>query len=208
MHLLGDRIRTYGLTPTNDTIRMIDIPHWDFEWQDFYMFKNMVKVPTGSSLHADGAFNNTAANDHNPNDPAITVYPGLNTTDEMFLVYFHHLPYQQGDENYNIEEMTSLSVEEMLVNPTDPNLTVYPNPMNNQVTVDVKGSVNENRVSAAVYDLSGRKVCDLARGKKFTGSTSLKWNGENEQKAVVDNGVYIVSAVLNGERHHLKIVKR
>ncbi len=208
MHLLGDRIRTYGLTPTNDTIRMIDIPHWDFEWQDFYMFKNMVKVPSGSSLHADGAFNNTAANDHNPNNPAITVYPGLNTTDEMFLVYFHHLPYEQGDENYNIEEMTSLSVEEMLVNPIDPNLTVYPNPMTHQVTVDVKGSVNENTLSATVYDLSGRKVSDLARGKKFTGTTSLKWNGENEQQAEVDNGVYIVSVVLNGERHHHKIVKR
>ena len=44
MHLIGRSIKAYGLTPTNDTIKFIDIPKWDFHWQGFYNFKNDKKL--------------------------------------------------------------------------------------------------------------------------------------------------------------------
>lgn len=203
MHLLGDHIKSYGLDPSNDTIRLIDIPHWDFEWQDFYIFKNMVKIPANSSLHAEGAFNNTAANDHNPNNPAITVYPGLNTTDEMFLVYFHYLLYQPGDENHDLEEMTSLSLQEMVSTEKLSNISIYPNPTSDFVNIEIEGNQSENNVSASVYDLNGRLVKQLVNGAKFSGKTTLKWNGEKSQ-----SGVYIVSIVLNGNHYSQRIVKQ
>ena len=30
---------------------------------------------------------------------------GLNTADEMMLVYFHYMLYQNGDENYNMDSL-------------------------------------------------------------------------------------------------------
>jgi uncharacterized protein YdeI (BOF family) len=207
MHLLGDHIKSYGLDANDDTIRMIDIPHWDFEWQDFYMFKNMVKIPANSTLHADGAFNNTATNDHNPNNPAITVNPGLNTTDEMFLVYFHYLVYQQGDENYNIEDLTSLSVASYIDNDETEGLRVYPNPLADQLTVEIEGKSGENKVSAAIYDLQGRRVSTLAQGLSFTDKVNLNWNS-NQGPVNISSGVYFLSVRLNGKLMEKKIVKR
>jgi hypothetical protein len=200
---LGDNIRSYGLDPVNDTIRLIDIPHWDFDWQDFYLFKNLVKIPANSTLHAEGAFNNTAANEHNPNNPAIAVYPGLNTTDEMFLVYFHYLLYQPGDENYDIEEMTSLSLQEMVSTEELSNINIYPNPTTDIINIDIEGQQSGNNVSASVYDLNGRLVEQLVKGKKFSGTTTLNWNGEESK-----SGVYIVSIVLNGRHYSQRIVKQ
>ena len=40
MHLIGKSIKAYCVTPTNDTIHLIDIPEWDFHWQYFYQFQN------------------------------------------------------------------------------------------------------------------------------------------------------------------------
>jgi hypothetical protein len=203
MHLLGDHIKSYGLDPSNDTIRLIDVPHWDFEWQDFYIFKNLVRIPANSTLHAEGAFNNTAANDHNPNNPAITVYPGLNTTDEMFLVYFHYLLYQPGDENYDLEEMTSLSLQEMVSNEQISNISVYPNPTHDVSNIKITGDQLENNLSVSVYDLNGRLITPLVRGKKFSGTTTLVWDDADSQ-----SGVYIVSIMLNGRHYSQRIVRQ
>ncbi len=206
MHLLGDHIRSYGLDTNNDTIRMIDIPHWDFEWQDFYMFKNMVRIPANSTLHADGAFNNTASNDHNPNNPAITINPGLNTTDEMFLVYFHYMVYQPGDENYNIEDLTSLSVTSFIEEDPSGLINVFPNPVSEQLSVEVSGKSGENIVSAAIYDLQGRLIKTLAQGKTFSNKTTLMWDS-NDGLIKTSSGIYFLSVRLNGELMEQKIVK-
>ena len=32
-------IGVYSIKPGQDTTRLIHIPHWDFDWQDFYKFK-------------------------------------------------------------------------------------------------------------------------------------------------------------------------
>lgn len=206
MHLLGDHIRSYGLDSNNDTIRMIDIPHWDFEWQDFYMFKNMVRIPANSTLHADGAFNNTATNDHNPNNPAITVYPGLNTTDEMFLVYFHYLPYQSGDENYNIEELTSLSLEEYVEPSTNTILTVVPNPVEDQFSVEVDGKSGENKISASIYNLQGQHIQTLMNGYSFSDKTTINWSYQTGGQSL-KSGVYFLSVRLNDELISTKFIK-
>ncbi|MEX2483780.1 MAG: FlgD immunoglobulin-like domain containing protein [Brumimicrobium sp.] len=208
MHLLGKNIRSYALTPTNDTIRLIDVPRWDFHWQDFYVYKNLVKIPGGTSMHAEGNFDNTVNNTHNPNNPPQTVYPGLNTTDEMFLVYFHFLLYEEGDEDYDLEEMTSLSLKEMLPKSSNTSFSVYPNPTKGETTIDVKGDQAENNMSVSIYDMNGRLIKVLAQGMSFTGKKSLIWDGTGKNGATVQNGIYHVSVRLNGNHYSQRIVKQ
>jgi len=100
MHLLGKDMKIYAVTPLNDTINLIKINKWDFEWQYSYFFEKFLKIPAGSIIYAIGNYDNTVS-PSNPNP--ITVQSGFNTQDEMFIGGFQFLPYQLGDENISID---------------------------------------------------------------------------------------------------------
>ena len=100
MHLLGKDLICYAVTPSNDTINIVKINNWDFEWQGDYYFEKFLKVPAGSIIYAKGNYDNTAS-PSNPNP--VMVQSGFNTEDEMFVFIFQFLPYQLGDENISIE---------------------------------------------------------------------------------------------------------
>ena len=100
MHLLGKDMVIYAVTPLNDTVNLIKINNWDFEWQPTYFFERFLKIPAGSIIYANGSYDNTISlSNTNP----VGVYSGLNTQDEMFIGGFQYLPYQLGDENISIE---------------------------------------------------------------------------------------------------------
>jgi hypothetical protein len=97
-HLLGKSWEIYALDPMNDTIPIIRINNWDFDWQSFYTPEYMLHIPAGSELYAKCVYDNTSENPDNPNDPPQTVYWGEGTFDEMFYVPIRFIPYQEGDE--------------------------------------------------------------------------------------------------------------
>ena len=106
MHLLGKSFKAYAIAPNGDTIRLISIPRWDFNWQYFYTFKKMVKIPKGSTMIAEGDYDNTRQNLNNPFSPPRLVRDNngsMKATDEMFQFIVSYLPYQPGDENISLE---------------------------------------------------------------------------------------------------------
>lgn len=106
MHLLGKSFKAYALKPDGDTIRLISIPKWDFNWQYFYTFKKMVKIPKGSTIVAEGVYDNTRKNLNNPFSPPrrVTDQDGsMRATDEMFQFIITYLIYQPGDEFISLE---------------------------------------------------------------------------------------------------------
>ena len=96
-HLVCTSMRSYAVTPAGDTIRLIDIPRWDFNWQGFYDFRTPVFIPAGSQLHGFATYDNTVNNPRNPNNPPQTVTAGEATTDEMMLFYFAYTPGTPAD---------------------------------------------------------------------------------------------------------------
>ncbi|MGY8989896.1 MAG: hypothetical protein ACKVJA_06525, partial [Flavobacteriales bacterium] len=98
--LLGKDIVFYAVTALNDTINVIRINNWNFEWQGDYYFEKFLKIPAGSIIYAKGNYDNTISST-NPNP--VSVQSGFNTEDEMFVGIFQFLPYQLGDENISIE---------------------------------------------------------------------------------------------------------
>lgn len=106
MHLIGRTFKTYAVKNTSpfDTIRFVDIPEWDFHWQDNFVFQNALKVPNGYTLKATAFYDNTTNNPDNPSSPPQNVSAGEFTTDEMMMVFFSYLPYQTGDENLIIDK--------------------------------------------------------------------------------------------------------
>ena len=118
MHLLGKDIQCFALTPTNDTINLIRIKNWDFEWQGAYLYKKFLKIPAGSIIYASASYDNTTSIT-NPNP--VYVQSGLNTDDEMFVVIFQFLDYQLGDENIVIEDFYITNIFDQPIN-SDKNL--------------------------------------------------------------------------------------
>lgn len=106
MHLIGRTFKTYAVKNTSlfDTIRFVNIPEWDFHWQDNFVFQNALKIPNGYSLKATAFYDNTSNNPDNPSSPPQNVSAGEATTDEMMMVFISYLPYVNGDENLIIDK--------------------------------------------------------------------------------------------------------
>ena len=106
MHLIGKTFKAYAVTMLGDTIPLVDIPEWDFNWQDFYRFKSIIKIPAGSILHAEASYDNTNANPNNPNYPAkaMAFETGMDESNEMMRLVLLYLPYREGDESINLDK--------------------------------------------------------------------------------------------------------
>lgn len=79
-------------------IPLISIPSWDFNWQGFFTFPHLTKLPQGYTLHGEATYDNTASNPFNPSDPPQWVTFGEGTEDEMFFVFLDLVAYWEGDE--------------------------------------------------------------------------------------------------------------
>ncbi len=105
MHRLGRSFTVWAETPSKDTIKLCRIPDWDFDWQDFYLFKNPVHIPAGSVLNAIAIFDNTPANPNNPFYPPrdAPFEVGMDDTNEMMRLVLLALEYRKGDEKIRLE---------------------------------------------------------------------------------------------------------
>ena len=105
MHLLGKSFKAYAVIPKGDTIPIIHIPNWDFNWQYFYTFRKLLKIPKGSLMIAEGVYDNTTKNLLNPFTPPQLISDNkgsMKTTDEMFQFIVSYVPYKDGDENIDL----------------------------------------------------------------------------------------------------------
>ena len=200
MHLIGKEIGAYGIKPGQDTVRLIHIPHWDFDWQDFYKFKYLQKLPAGSKLRAYGKFDNTASNIHNPFSPPQSIQFGLNTTDEMFVTYIQYLPYEEGDENHDLSELSTLGLNEIVEN-DETQITAFPNPFFEE-GIQLVFNDKSQYISVIIYDAMGKEMVQFKNLK----NNKLFWNGQSNG-ASVRPGIYYVSANVNGRFLNKRIIK-
>lgn len=95
MHLIGKSVKITltpprrGDAPHNPprgkTETLIDIPDWDYNWQEIYYLKTPLKVSAGTQFDIEAVFDNSADNPKNPNDPPRDVHFAEQTTDEMLF---------------------------------------------------------------------------------------------------------------------------
>jgi hypothetical protein len=61
---------------------VLSVPHYDFNWQTYYIFTKPLAVPKGSRLEAIAHYDNSENNPSNP-DPKVAVHWGEQTWQEM-----------------------------------------------------------------------------------------------------------------------------
>jgi len=102
-HHLCKNMLAYAVTPSGDTIRLLRINNWKFNWQLTYRFDKYRKIPQGSEIHFFATFDNTSDNPENQHNPPKDVYASFMADDEMMELFLLHLKYQPGDERKIIQ---------------------------------------------------------------------------------------------------------
>jgi len=81
-HLRGKSWHYRLIYPDGRSEVVLDVPHYDFNWQTWYTFSKPLAVPKGSRLEATADYDNSVNNPSNPN-PKVDVRWGDQTWDEM-----------------------------------------------------------------------------------------------------------------------------
>lgn len=195
MHLLGQNWHVYSVLGS-DTTNLIKIDEWDFNWQGVYNYKRFQKIPQGSTLHAWATYDNTSNNPLNPNDPPKLVTWGEKTTDEMFFLPVSYVPYREGDEDIDLEGVSST------YNPPsqekgDRLLAPWPNPAVSSIDIrfDMKKS---SEVTISIFNIEGKRMSTVSRDEPFTAGNHVV-NHNIEQFGL---GTYFIEFVSNGIKQY------
>ena len=87
MHLRGKAFRYTAKYPDGKSEILLDVPNFDFNWQNGYMFPEPKFIPRGTVIECVAHFDNSEGNFANP-DPDKTVRWGDQTWDEMMIGYY------------------------------------------------------------------------------------------------------------------------
>lgn len=167
MHLIGTKAKSYAITPKGDTIKLIAIDDWDFNWQGSYTFKKLIKIPKGAKVYYEAEYDNTANNPLNPNNPPRVVRWGENTTDEMFLCYFFGILYLPSDENISLETSNPTSLIDESFSIPSPAAIIIPNPMQYHGILSWTAP-KDGDYSISITDITGAVVQTIASNTFFT----------------------------------------
>ncbi len=201
MHLIGSSIKSYAFAPgaPNDTIRLINIPKWDFHWQGMYFFPKVKKVVNGTSLRGEAYYDNTLNNPFQPNNPPQLVTLGEGTGNEMMLIYFVYTYYLNGDENIVQDSTVAfVSVED---NNIIGDVQLFPNPSKDQTQLLLQ-FFNSQDIDITLSDVTGRCVKQIAA--KYRVSEMI--NNFTFSTSDLPDGLYVVHIVAGGEQRSLKLL--
>jgi peroxiredoxin len=87
MHLRGSAFRYTAELPGGRREILLDIPRYDFAWQNAYVLEKPFTLPKGAKMVCDAVFDNSEENLSNPN-PKSWVRWGDQTWEEMMIGYF------------------------------------------------------------------------------------------------------------------------
>lgn len=85
-HYIGKEMTVTATLPDGSSKPLLSVPDWDFNWQDFYQYKDPIVLPKGTRLDATLRYDNSAGNRRNPSNPPRRVLWGEQSFDEMGTV--------------------------------------------------------------------------------------------------------------------------
>jgi hypothetical protein len=94
-HLRGVRWRYTLEKPDGTSEVILDVPHYDFNWQTYYLFEKPLEIPAGGRIVSMAWYDNTTSNKNNP-DPTKDVRWGDQTWEEMqYTAFMYSVPSRQ-----------------------------------------------------------------------------------------------------------------
>lgn len=201
-HLVGVRWIVFAITPAGDTINLVKVPEWDFNWQGTYSFKSPIVLESGTQLHAWGKYDNTTNNPFNPFNPPKTIQWGENTTDEMYYLPFAWVDYQAGDENLILDPTSPTGIND---NPAFQNITnklypIAPNPANDKVKIGFT-LAESGKVNLAAFNMVGQQMNHLIENRTYMEGQHIM---EMDVKDL-SSGLYNIVLEINEKKYTQKL---
>jgi hypothetical protein len=159
-HKLGKHWKVYAIKPNGDTVPLINIKDWDFNWQGSFAFKNLIHLPQNSVIHAFAEYDNTINNPLNPNNPPQNISWGENTSDEMYYLPMSYITYQQGDENLILEATPTGISNPQFYSIKNQLYPVAPNPATDKLSIGFT-LAESGKVYLRIYNNSGQQVATV-----------------------------------------------
>jgi hypothetical protein len=97
-HYLARECRVWAKTPDGKELPLIWIKDWDFDWQEQYRYKEMIRLTTGTEINMVWTFDNTSGNPKNPANPPVRVKYGEASKDEMATVGLQVATFNSADK--------------------------------------------------------------------------------------------------------------
>ena len=69
-HYLGKEAKLTATLPSGEVRILLWIRQWEFNWQDQYLFQDLVPLPKGTRLDGELTYDNSASNFRNPQHSA------------------------------------------------------------------------------------------------------------------------------------------
>lgn len=205
MHLLGTHWEVFAVTPAGDTLNLIRINDWDFNWQGTYSFRRPIILEAGSVIHAYAGYDNTPDNPFNPNNPPVLVRWGESTYDEMYYLPISYVSYQEGDETLELDDALT-AAEEPGSSPfytlPDKLYPPAPNPAGAQATIGF-ALARGGRVTLRLCDLNGRPTRTFLHNAAY-------WPGQHALPVSLEGlpaGAYLLQLNIDGKVLTQKIIK-
>jgi peroxiredoxin len=107
MHLRGKSFHFEAAYPDGRKEVLLDVPRYDFNWQNFYVLAEPKLMPEGTQVNCTAVFDNSEENLANPN-PSALVHWGDQTWDEMMVGTLAVSPVEQ-DLTLGPPQITRLS---------------------------------------------------------------------------------------------------
>jgi hypothetical protein len=89
MHLRGKSFQYVMQYPDGRRELILDVPNYDFNWQNGYTFRQPMLIPKGTTLHATAHFDNSEQNMANP-APDKEIRWGQQSWNEMMIGFYDH----------------------------------------------------------------------------------------------------------------------
>ena len=114
-HLRAREVRAWADLPDGGRRWLIVVRQWDFKWQDQYRYAQPFWLPSGTVLHLEYVYDNSADNPHNPDTPPKRVVWGFRSSDEMGDVWVQMLTRTEADRSRLFSETDRKMTAESIV---------------------------------------------------------------------------------------------
>ena len=91
MHTRGKSWTYVAHKPDGETVKLLSVKNYDFNWQESYICKKPIKIAKGTKIECIAHFDNSDQNFENP-DPTKPVRWGEQTWEEMMIGYIDYVP--------------------------------------------------------------------------------------------------------------------
>jgi hypothetical protein len=96
-HYVCRRMYAYAVLPDGTRRTLLEIPDWNFNWQQQYRYATPIRLPADTEVQMEFIYDNSSANPRNPNQPPARVQYGPGTQDEMAGLHLQVVPVDPDD---------------------------------------------------------------------------------------------------------------